>query len=102
MALDELWNCETCFHYRNNMCCPSTWCEHGESYRPAYDKLIIVDAEEIKYANWNLELSWYGGNSGVSCSRCHWCSAKNDTEVMGYKRCPNCGAHMRNCIDFKR
>ena len=50
LALDELWKCETCFHYRSGECAPRVWCEHGESYRPAYDKLEIVlfDENDIK------------------------------------------------------
>lgn len=97
VALDSLWKCETCFNYYMDKCSDSMWCENGESYRPAYDKLTIVECEPIKYALWLFDSDWYG-NSGVVCSECHWCSTKNDMEVMKYKRCPNCGAHMRNCI----
>ena len=46
VALDDLWKCETCFHHRNGECAPKVWCESGESYRPAYDKLTIVELDE--------------------------------------------------------
>ena len=45
IEVDSLWKCETCFHYQNNKC--NTYCDHGESYRPAYSKLTIIEGEII-------------------------------------------------------
>lgn len=42
--VNSLWKCETCFHHQNGKCSPNIWCESGESYRPSYNKLTIVDA----------------------------------------------------------
>jgi hypothetical protein len=53
--------------------------------------------EEVKYADWVFEVDW-AGNGGTSCSGCNWASDKNDYYTIRYKRCPNCGAHMKNCI----
>ena len=55
------------------------------------------DVEPIKYADWVFESDLYG-NGGTVCSGCRWCSDKTDYYTIRYKRCPNCGAHMRNCI----
>ena len=49
IELDSLWKCETCFHLRNGKC--NTWCDAGESYRPAYDKLTIVEGKIITTNN---------------------------------------------------
>lgn len=43
--VDQLFQCETCFHHQGGEC--DTWCDHGEAYRPAMNKLKIVDAEEV-------------------------------------------------------
>ena len=43
IEVDSLWNCETCFHNQNGKC--NTWCDSYESYRPAYDKLPIIEGE---------------------------------------------------------
>ena len=43
IEVDSLWNCETCFHNQNGKC--NTWCDCYESYRPAYDKLTIIEGE---------------------------------------------------------
>lgn len=42
---DQLFQCETCFHHQGGKC--DAWCDHGEAYRPAMNKLKIVDAEEV-------------------------------------------------------
>lgn len=47
VELDSLWNCETCFHHQDGKCSPYVWCEVGESYRPAYDKLVIIEGDII-------------------------------------------------------
>ena len=44
VSVNSLWKCETCFHHQNGKCSPNIWCENGESYRPSYNKLTIIDA----------------------------------------------------------
>lgn len=61
------------------------------------DDIPAADVEQSKYANWVFQSDLYG-NGGMVCSGCHWCSDKNDYYTIRYKRCPNCGAHMKNCI----
>lgn len=85
---------KTCRHYSDGNCLNK---KEYEKCDYALLKGNLIEYEEIKYANWLLEFDWHG-NSGVSCSGCHWCSSKNDLEVMRYKRCPNCGAHMNNVL----
>lgn len=46
VALDELWDCGTCFHHRGGKCSPMTWCESGESYRPSFSKMTIYTFDE--------------------------------------------------------
>lgn len=46
VALDELWQCETCFHHFGGKCSPLVWCDSKESYRPAYDQLTIYTFDE--------------------------------------------------------
>lgn len=46
IELDSLWKCETCFHRQNGKCSPDIWCDHGESYRPAYDKFTVYTFDE--------------------------------------------------------
>ena len=46
VALDELWQCETCFHHSGGKCSPLVWCDSKESYRPAYDQLTIYTFDE--------------------------------------------------------
>ena len=45
--INQLWQCETCFHRRSGKCSTSVWCDHGESYRPAYDKFKIADVAPV-------------------------------------------------------
>ena len=46
VALDEMWDCGTCFHHRRGKCDPMTWCENGESYRPSFSKMTIYTFDE--------------------------------------------------------
>ena len=94
VELDSLWKCETCFHHRNGKCSPNTWCEHGESYRPAYNKLKVVECDDVKHGHWFLLDEC--ANAGVYCSVCskkvyreHYANVKPKS-----KFCPNCGAIM--------
>lgn len=50
IEVDSLWKCETCFYYQNNKC-TNAWCDSGESYRPAYNKLTIIEGEIITSNN---------------------------------------------------
>lgn len=94
VELDSLWKCETCFHHRVGECLPSIWCESGEAYRPAYDKLKIVEFEPVKHGHWYLldECS----NDGVYCSVCHKKVYRTNyaNQKLKSKYCPNCGAKM--------
>jgi hypothetical protein len=94
VELDSLWKCETCFHHRNGKCAPNTWCEHGESYRPAYNKLKVVECGDVKHGHWYLldECS----NDGVYCSVCHKKVYRTNYANQKLKSpyCPNCGARM--------
>ena len=46
---DELWTCKTCFYNSSRGC--SVWCDAGEGYRPAYDKLTKYEIAEEDLAN---------------------------------------------------
>ena len=46
VALDEMWDCGTCFHHRSGKCDPMTWCESGESYRPDFSKMTVYTFDE--------------------------------------------------------
>jgi hypothetical protein len=45
IEVGSLWKCETCSYYQNNKC--TTWCDCGESYRPDYNKLTIIEGEIV-------------------------------------------------------
>lgn len=47
VLLDCLWTCNTCANRVNGKCSPDVWCECGEAYRPAYDKLTIIEGTII-------------------------------------------------------
>lgn len=48
VLLDCLWTCNTCANRVNGKCRPDVWCECGEAYRPAYDKLTIVEGTIVE------------------------------------------------------
>lgn len=98
IRVDELWKCETCFHYRNGKC--DMWCDTGESYRPAYSKFHIIDSEVVDYcdaefapvvhARWiSQEVLFSNGKLIEECGNCMEWSADHNKSY-----CPNCGATM--------
>ena len=90
--MNTLWQCETCFHHYPNGC--DTYCDHGESYRPAADQLTVIDPESLRpKGRWVNERVLVGGFNetwGLDCSEC-------GKTVKDHKSnfCPNCGADMR-------
>lgn len=52
IEISQLWKCETCFHHQNGRCSPPVWCDHGESYRPAYEKLKKADVAPVEHGRW--------------------------------------------------
>ena len=48
--IKQLYQCETCSHHFSGKC--DTWCECGESYRPAMALLKIIEAEEVRHGEW--------------------------------------------------
>lgn len=85
--VNSLWNCETCFHHKNGKC--DTWCESGESYRPAYSKLKVVEAVEVVHGYWEA----YPTRNYKRCSVCKTEYYKLYNGFNG-NYCPNCGAKM--------
>lgn len=89
VELDSLWKCETCFHNKNGKCSHEVWCENGEGYRPAYDKLPIVKLDSVEHGHWE------NNEYGYQCSIC-----KNDSLYNGFNHpvksryCPHCGSKM--------
>lgn len=61
IEVDSLWNCETCFWHQNGKCSQDVWCEIGESYRPAYSKLVIIEGNIVtKDSNNNQNVVFKG------------------------------------------
>lgn len=96
IALDSLWKCETCFHHSTGKCSPDVWCENGEGYRPAYDKLEVVNAKEITFAEWEMVVDDYDDGLGnrelPHCTNCHKGVYRHDAGSW----CPFCGTAMKN------
>ena len=115
--INTLWKCETCFHDRPGGC--STYCDYGESYRPAASKLKIIDPNTMRNTgHWiyeaHEEKSNYRWNVTAECSECGydcgeiWAgffpnvqySLAKDVSLLDAKRvklsnfCPECGAMM--------
>lgn len=85
VELECLWKCETCFHHRNGKCSPFVWCDSGESYRPAYGELVIVEGEITPNAHWRVY-----PDGKLRCSNC-----KNSPKYGAMtKYCSECGAKM--------
>ena len=81
--IKQLYQCETCSHHFSGKC--DTWCECGESYRPAMVLLNIVEFEEVRHGEW-LDLN----PTEWECSECHYKVERwNNTPY-----CPRCGAKM--------
>lgn len=86
VSIDFLWQCETCFHHLSGKC--DTWCENSEAYRPAYNKLKIIDAVEVRYGKWLKFID--NGVEYQTCSECNY-----DMQVGGADSwCPACGSIM--------
>lgn len=96
IEVDSLWKCETCFHHSNGKCSTDVWCENGESYRPAYDKLKVVNTKEITFAEWKMVIDDYddglGNRETPHCTNCHRGVYRHDASNW----CPFCGAAMKN------
>lgn len=97
--VSQLYQCETCFYHKNGKC--TTYCDHSESYRPAYDKLKFVDAEPVRHGHWTETLLIVRDENGdfiltsekaVRCSEC--CCTFDMKKLWARDFCPNCGANM--------
>ena len=66
VSVDQLCKFETCFYMKGNGKC-SSYCDAGESYRPAYDKLKFDIVASV---------------CGFPCG------------AYTFEYCPNCGAKM--------
>lgn len=104
IPVSDLWNCGTCFHSRNTpegaRCSSSAvWCDHGEAYRPAYNKLHIVEIETdnpVGRGNKGKTGEWIISSDGYYpyCSLC-WHEPPSGTDIRKTYECPECGASMR-------
>lgn len=91
VRLGSLWNCETCFHYKNGKC--DTWCDSSESYRPNYSKLQIIEAEPVVYGKWiSKDIGFL--QTVFVCSVCGGWEHDLTYKHEGINFCPNCGASM--------
>lgn len=86
IELDCLWTCETCFHHKGGKCSPSVWCDCGESYRPSYSELTIIEGNVVPDAHWLINPDGY-------YPYCSNCKSEPKNGVMT-KHCPECGAKM--------
>ena len=87
VELDCLWKCETCFHHRSGKCSLGMFdCDHGESYRPAYNKLTIIESEIVQHGKWLINPDGY-------YPYCSECKEEPESGKMT-KYCPNCGTRM--------
>lgn len=114
--MNTLWQCETCFHHGTNGC--KTWCDAGESYRPAASKFKIIDPETLRpKGRWDWKHRHKGGfhkYTGVDafgethtitvderfeCDEpyCPNCGKWNESIYLNF--CPNCGVDMRGDVD---
>lgn len=101
--MHTLWQCETCFHHYPNGC--DTYCDHGESYRPAADKFEIIDPESLRPKGRWEECHWveYDGHDecvhypheGMVCTNCRNAFKKAFVNNPRVNFCPHCGADMR-------
>lgn len=87
VELDCLWTCETCFYHSSGKCSSAVECDSGESYRPAYKKLTVVEGNIAPNSHWEICSDGYY----PYCSNCK--SEPKNGEMTKY--CPNCGAEMR-------
>lgn len=92
ISVDQLYKCETCAHYRDSKC--DTWCDAGESYRPAESRFKKADVVAVKHGEWEK----FQGERFI----CNCCArvfnlgslaTLSDVKRL-WKYCPNCGAKM--------
>lgn len=86
--IKQLYQCETCSHHLSGKC--DTWCECGESYRPAMVLLNIVEAEEVKHGFWEYNRHQAPHEKSYFCSLC----AEGESDYGMDKYCSRCGARM--------
>ena len=86
VELDSLWKCETCFWHSGGKCSPRIWCDCGESYRPAYGQLKILEGEFATEAHWLINPDGY-------YPYCSNCKSEPKSGIMT-KFCSECGAKM--------
>lgn len=90
---ETMWKCDTCFYNRNGGC--KNYCDAGEGYRPAFDKLENLSSEyrKVKYGEW-IKVK---DNTIMSpCYECSECGRKINTWGDPEKFAPycHCGAKM--------
>ena len=59
--IEQMGDCDTCFHHRGGKCSPSIWCDYGESYRPDFTVLAakakkVVNCKDCKF--YEKQISW--------------------------------------------
>jgi hypothetical protein len=105
IEMNTLWTCETCFHHGPNGC--KTFCDAGESYRPAASKLKVIDPESLRAKGRWVHCGGDIHSSGMLyyCTQCygiHFVNRRNALPtLLAYNElfskpnyCPNCGADM--------
>lgn len=96
IEVDQMWKCETCFHHWSGECTLGIFgCDHGESYRPAYNKLKKADVVPVVHGRWEIKTDDYDCEY-AKCSVCgeEFYDANEDTIDITFNYCPNCGARM--------
>ena len=82
--ISTLWKCETCFFDHYGKCTNKCGCDHGESYRPAYSKLKVVDAVPV-----------------LRCKDCkHWTCFMNNPDGTLFGNCECYSNDFRDEDDF--
>lgn len=85
--MNTLWTCETCFHRKSTGC--DTWCDAGESYRPAASKLKVIEFESLRpTGRWILK----DQNGNGVCSHCN----RQDAIDPLATHCRYCGCKMED------
>lgn len=72
---ETMWDCPTCFYHLSGGC--TTYCDHGESYRPAMNKLKVIDAMPVVRCN---ECKWF---EEKQCGR-QICMVVTDNDFCSY------------------
>lgn len=94
IEIGQLWKCETCYHRGPHGCVLGGFgCDHGESYRPDYRKLLEkADVAPVVHGRWEEA----DDGDGAVCSVCREDFCNIYLEVDRFNYCPNCGAHMKD------